>query len=79
MWPRRAERLIDASWSFFIFFSQDDIFMALALWKRLRWCVREQRQLIKAWAATVRAGDSAFTINMGAEAQAAWLELAANA
>jgi hypothetical protein len=28
-------RLDDASWSFFVFFSQDGIFMALALWKEI--------------------------------------------
>jgi hypothetical protein len=27
--------LDDASWSFFVFFSQDGIFMALALWKEV--------------------------------------------
>jgi hypothetical protein len=28
-------RLDDASWSFFVFFSQDGIFMALALWEEV--------------------------------------------
>jgi hypothetical protein len=41
--PRRVERLVNDSWSFFVFFSQDGIFTALALWRRLRWCVRERR------------------------------------
>jgi hypothetical protein len=31
LWPRRAERLDDTSASFFVFFSQDDIFMVCAL------------------------------------------------
>jgi hypothetical protein len=31
------ERLDDASWSFFVFLSQDNIFMVLALWRRLKW------------------------------------------
>jgi hypothetical protein len=31
-----VEQLVDAAWSFFIFFSQEGIFMALALWRRLR-------------------------------------------
>jgi hypothetical protein len=73
-----VERLNDASLSFFIFFSQDDIFMALALWRRLRWCVRERRQLIEPLTATTYAGPSAFTINIGAEAQTASLQSAAN-
>jgi hypothetical protein len=42
MRPRRAEQLVDASWSFFIFFNQDGIFMVLAIWRRLRWCMRER-------------------------------------
>jgi hypothetical protein len=28
-------QLDDASWSFFVFFSQDGIFMALALWEEI--------------------------------------------
>jgi hypothetical protein len=28
-------RLDDASWSFFVFFSQDSIFMALVLWEAI--------------------------------------------
>jgi hypothetical protein len=35
MLPWRVSRLDDASWSFFVFFSQDDIFMALALWEEV--------------------------------------------
>jgi hypothetical protein len=27
--------LDDASWSFFVFFSQDDIFMALVVWEEV--------------------------------------------
>jgi hypothetical protein len=43
------ERLVDTSWSFFVFFGQDGIFMALDLWTRLRWCVREWRQCAPAY------------------------------
>jgi hypothetical protein len=48
------------SWSFFVFFSQDNIFIALALWRRLRWCYcmlplrgqcRRQQRLITSGAA----------------------------
>jgi hypothetical protein len=73
-----VEGLDDASWSFFVFFSQDGTFMALALWRGLRWCVRERRQLIKPLMATTRAGPSAFAINTGAEAQAASLQSTTN-
>jgi hypothetical protein len=43
--------LDDASWSFFVFFSQDGMFMALALWRRSQWCVRERRQRAPAYKA----------------------------
>jgi hypothetical protein len=66
---RCVERLDNALWSFLLFFSHDGIFMALAMWRRLWWCVRERRQLIKPWAAHACVGPSAFTINVGAEAQ----------
>jgi hypothetical protein len=42
MRPWRVPRLDDELWSFFVFFIQDGIFMALALWRRLRWCMRER-------------------------------------
>jgi hypothetical protein len=73
---RRGPRLDDTSWSFFVFFCQDDIFMALALalWEEVAVVCAgsgaRARQLIKFWAATTRAGPRAFTINAGAEAQA---------
>jgi hypothetical protein len=77
-----VERLVDTVWSFFVFFSQEGIFMALALWRRLRWCMWERRQrapAYKSWEATARPGPSAITINADAEAQAASLESAASA
>jgi hypothetical protein len=69
-------QLDDASWSFFVFFSQDDIFMALALalWEEVAVvCAGSSAracQLIKRWAATARTGPRAFAINAGTEAQA---------
>jgi hypothetical protein len=56
MWLRRALRLDNASWLFFVFFSQDNIFMALALDLREEVAVvcagsgARARQLIKRWA-----------------------------
>jgi hypothetical protein len=68
MWLRRVPRLDNVSWSFFVFFSQGGICMALALWEEVAVvCAGSSartRQLIKGWPATVRA----FVINAGAEA-----------
>jgi hypothetical protein len=60
-----VERLDDASTSFFVFFSQDNIFMAWVLEDLavVSGSDASTRQLIKPWAATARAGPSAFAIN----------------
>jgi hypothetical protein len=60
---------------FFVFFSQDDIFMALALVLAGRGEGRDGSgahadQLIKRWVATARAAPRGFAINAGAKAQA---------
>jgi hypothetical protein len=65
-------RLDDASWSFFIFFSQDNIFMASYVGRDCGGVCGSgtgARQLIKCWATTAQAGPRAFAINTGAEAQ----------
>jgi hypothetical protein len=79
---RRVPRLDDASWSFFVFFSHDNIFMELALWEMVAGgCdasgVRAS-QLIKHWAVTAHAGPRGFAINIGAEAHAPSRRSAAN-
>jgi hypothetical protein len=80
-------RLDDATWSFFVFFSQDDIFMALALalalWEEVaRECDASSartHQLMKCWAATAHATPRGLAINTGAEAQALSRRSAASA
>jgi hypothetical protein len=53
LWLWRVLRLEDVSWSFLVFFSHDDIFMAvaLALWVLVVCAghVARVRQLIKPW------------------------------
>jgi hypothetical protein len=80
-------RLEDASWSFFVFFSQDNIFMALvlvlALWEEVAGgcdtSSARASQLIKRWTATAHAAPRGFDINTGAEAQASSRRSSANA
>jgi hypothetical protein len=78
-------RFDDASWSFFVFFSQDDIFMALALalWEKVAGGCDASgvhvSQLIKHWAATAHAAPRGFAINADAEAQASSRRSAASA
>jgi hypothetical protein len=79
--------LDDASWPFFVFFSQDGIFMALALalWEEVAGrggsdgSGARASQLINNWAATARAVPRGFSINAGAEAQASSRRSAAGA
>jgi hypothetical protein len=66
------ERLDDASTSFFVFFSQEDIFMGAGCEGFCGGACGSDasaRQLIKPWAATARTGPRAFAINTDAEAQ----------
>jgi hypothetical protein len=76
------ERLDDASVSFFVFLSQEDIFMGSSCGGSCSGACGSDasaHQLIKPWAATARAGPCAFSINAGAEAQTSSRQSAARA